>query len=230
MRSRVTDTAGHPHIHSRPHRDFPTIWSGLARFFFSEAAIWARLVNFRTHSPLKPSHRWLSRAKTPLLMRVMLSLTCPSFGRCYRHLMNRALRTNGSNALQDRRQAERYPVALAVTLSMAVGVTHNVSESGVLFESGVAVAVDESIHFTLIFRAMRPSAPIRIRCSGHVVRVERRGSQRLVAVHLDDYRIDAECFNLGGHFKGNRQRARRVVGSAQAHSGFRDDRIVPSPS
>ncbi len=90
--------------------------------------------------------------------------------------------------MQDRRQAERYPIALAVTLPPADGITHNVSESGVLFESDVAVAVDESIDFGLIFPEMRPV--LRIRCSGHVVRVERRGSRRLVAVHLDDYRID----------------------------------------
>jgi hypothetical protein len=122
-------------------------------------------------------------------MRVVLRLTRQWLALFHRHRMRGAPRTNGSNALKDRRQAERYPIALGVTLSTANGITHNVSESGVLFESDVVVAVDESIDLALIFRATRPGDPIRIRCSGNVVRVERRGSRLLVAVHLNDYPI-----------------------------------------
>jgi hypothetical protein len=103
--------------------------------------------------------------------------------------MRGAPRTNRSHAIADRRQAERYPIALAVTLPTANGITHNVSESGVLFESDVAVAVDEPIDLILIFREALPGDPIRIRCSGNVVRVEPRGRRQLVAVHLNNYHI-----------------------------------------
>jgi PilZ domain len=105
----------------------------------------------------------------------------------HRNRMREAPRTNESYAIEDRRQAERYPIALTISLPPADGITHNVSESGVLFESDVAVAVDEPIDFGLIFRERR--SVLRIRCSGHVVRVERRGAARLVAVHFDDYQI-----------------------------------------
>lgn len=67
------------------------------------------------------------------------------------------------------------------------GLTCNVSESGVLFETEVPVVVGESIDFSIVFGELDPAYRQRVRCIGEVVRLEERGGARGVAVKLVSY-------------------------------------------
>ncbi len=87
----------------------------------------------------------------------------------------------------NRRRARRYDIALPVQLPDAEGVTLNVSESGVLFETEAILSTGDALRFSLLFGQFDPLGPFRVVCRGHVVRVERRGSRQAVAVQLEEY-------------------------------------------
>ena len=80
----------------------------------------------------------------------------------------------------DRRRHERFQVALPIELQSAHGVTHDLSLSGVYFESTAAVAVGSQIQFTVILEG-----GLRLRCEGTVTRVTKSDTGNGVAAKMD---------------------------------------------
>ncbi len=80
---------------------------------------------------------------------------------------------NGTNTRRDR----RIPVTLPVEWEAGTGLTRDVSASGVFFETTAELPVGEPIQFALVMEHVDPHGPLRLRCEGRIVRVERRGSQ-----------------------------------------------------
>jgi hypothetical protein len=91
----------------------------------------------------------------------------------------------------DRRKAPRFQVALPVELPEGTGITRDLSACGVFFETDRVFAVEEVIQFALVLEHIDPSRPVRLRCRGQVVRVERGDHTMEVAVAVKAYRLDA---------------------------------------
>ena len=89
----------------------------------------------------------------------------------------------------DRRRHERFQVALQVELPSAHGVTHDLSLSGVYFESPMTVDVGSKIEFTVIL-----ANDLRLRCEGTVIRVTPSDTGNGVAARMDVL----ECAPAGG--------------------------------
>jgi hypothetical protein len=68
-----------------------------------------------------------------------------------------------------------------------IGVTRDVSTSGVYFVSDAEQAVGSEIDFTIDFET--PSGPLHLKCHGQVVRTEKRGSRIGHAVKILESRF-----------------------------------------
>ncbi len=89
----------------------------------------------------------------------------------------------------DRRQARRYQVVVPVEFDTGTGVTRDVSEIGVLFETTTAMRLGDVIEFALLLGQFDPRGDYRVRCSGEVVRVEETSNAYAVAVQLHSYSL-----------------------------------------
>ena len=90
----------------------------------------------------------------------------------------------GSNSESDKRQALRYPLELPVELPGGSGRSHDVSRSGVSFETDTPVSLESPIKFSLVLGQTSPDVPLRLDCEGEVVRVEPHDGGVSVAVRL----------------------------------------------
>ena len=88
----------------------------------------------------------------------------------------------------DRRRATRYQVGLPVELQAGKGVTRNVSESGVYFETDQSLAVGSAVTFSLILGHADPEGPFRLQCKGSIVRVDEQDGKIAVAARITSYR------------------------------------------
>lgn len=82
----------------------------------------------------------------------------------------------------ERRREKRVGAAIAVHLATATGVTRDVSESGMFFDTDTRFAVGEAIDMELELNA--PHGKLLFRCCGEVLRVEPRDRKFGVAVRL----------------------------------------------
>ena len=85
---------------------------------------------------------------------------------------------------EDRRQAKRRAVRLLVELQHGTGRTIDISSSGVFFETDRAFTLGEPISLAVMLTDVHPMPPIRLRCEGRIVRVERRDNLIGVAVAI----------------------------------------------
>lgn len=89
---------------------------------------------------------------------------------------------------RERRRATRYQVGLPVELQNGSGVTRDVSESGVFFETDRALTPGSPISFSLILGHADPEGPFRLECKGSIVRVEESEGKVGVAARISSYR------------------------------------------
>ena len=89
----------------------------------------------------------------------------------------------------DRRQARRYHVVVPVEFETGTGITRDVSEVGVLFETTTMMHLGEVIEFALLLGQFDPAGNYRVRCSGAVVRVDETNDAYAVAVQLHSYSL-----------------------------------------
>ena len=88
----------------------------------------------------------------------------------------------------DRRRATRYQVGLPVELHEGSGITRDVSESGVFFETDQSFAPGTPISFSLILGHADPEGPFRLQCKGSIVRVEEHEGKIGIAARITSYR------------------------------------------
>ena len=81
------------------------------------------------------------------------------------------------------RSAERFGLALPITMEGAECASHDISATGVLLEATVAPALGATVSMTLQYRA-DDNQQRRMDFSGEVVRVERHGDNYNIAVRL----------------------------------------------
>src|SRR4051794_19642840 len=83
---------------------------------------------------------------------------------------------------RERRRGERVSTALKVDLGDGNGITRDVSATGIYFEIPAHYPLGKSLRFTVEFGS--PGGPMLLKCTGDIVRIERRGFQVGVAVHI----------------------------------------------
>ena len=69
------------------------------------------------------------------------------------------------------RREERFDAALAIRLEQGIGVTRNVSASGIYFVTDVELVKGMAVSFTLEFNDS-PGGPLRLKCQAQIVRLE----------------------------------------------------------
>ena len=84
----------------------------------------------------------------------------------------------GVGGFEERRKGERFKVALPVQLNDGIGITCDISTSGIFFETESAHSVGETIRLSVNFEHES------LQCEARVVRVEPRNGQFGVAVEL----------------------------------------------
>ena len=93
----------------------------------------------------------------------------------------------------DRRQAIRLPMALPVELEEGIGITRDVSLSGIFFETEQGFLPGEPIRFVLVLGPVSLGRPIRLECEGRVLRVEARDAEKVgMAVTIASYSFDTQ--------------------------------------
>ncbi len=75
-------------------------------------------------------------------------------------------------SIRDRRKSPRYDIMLPLESSGELGLTHNLSFSGLFFETKQPVSLGESIRLTLKLDYWDPDNEALVYSSGRVVRVE----------------------------------------------------------
>jgi hypothetical protein len=84
----------------------------------------------------------------------------------------------------EKRKGERVCTALPVALGGTMGVTRDVSASGVFFEMDTLFAVGSLVRFTV--EVATPARKMILNCEGDVVRTEARDTGIGLAVRITD--------------------------------------------
>ena len=87
-----------------------------------------------------------------------------------------------------KRREERVKTALPVVMEDAIGITSDVSASGVFFETEASMSVGNSIRFTVEFDS--PRGKMHLNCVGRIVRTETRNSRSGVAVKITSSQME----------------------------------------
>jgi len=82
---------------------------------------------------------------------------------------------------EERRIGERYKLSLPVQLNYGIGITCDISTSGIFFETERAHSIGDTIRLYLNFEHET------LQCEARVVRVEPRNGQFGIAVELKSY-------------------------------------------
>ncbi|MGZ5182540.1 MAG: PilZ domain-containing protein [Ramlibacter sp.] len=82
------------------------------------------------------------------------------------------------------RAAERFGLALPITMEGEECACHDISATGVLLESPSAADLGAQVALSLQYDL--EGRPFHLDCSGRVVRVERHGDNFNIAVKLDE--------------------------------------------
>jgi hypothetical protein len=89
----------------------------------------------------------------------------------------------------DRRRARRYRIDVPVTLPVGRGITRDISESGLCFDTDQPLALAEHVEFSLVLGRFDPQGSYRVMCAGEVIRVEPNPAGLSVAVKLRSYDV-----------------------------------------
>jgi hypothetical protein len=89
---------------------------------------------------------------------------------------------NEAATARDLRSGDRYGIALPITLEDGEGETHDISETGVFFETDAEPQVGARISMTMEYSL--DGQDYHTRCEVEVVRVERVGRKVNVAARL----------------------------------------------
>ena len=94
-----------------------------------------------------------------------------------------------NNSDEYKKREERVSTALPVDVGFAVGITRNISASGIFFEIDANYAVGSSISFSV--KLDTPSGHMNLKCRGEIVRIEPRDARVGVAVMISESAMEA---------------------------------------
>jgi hypothetical protein len=86
-----------------------------------------------------------------------------------------------------KRSAKRVRVEVPVHLEQGIGVTRDVSQSGVYFFTDLPFSPGTPVSFVMELDYVFPGEPVCLHCRGKVVRVEETGEKRGVAASICEF-------------------------------------------
>jgi hypothetical protein len=86
----------------------------------------------------------------------------------------------------ERRRSPRFRAQWPVELGVANGLTENLSLTGVFFQTNAPISAGDDLSFVVVV-AEEGQLPVRLHCTGRVVRAEQRGSLAGVAATIDTF-------------------------------------------
>ena len=86
--------------------------------------------------------------------------------------------------LREQRKAERFYGQIPVELKQGTGLTRDCSTSGIYFVTDQKFSVGEQVELALLLDHTGLGQPIRLRCSGEIVRLEADHKRTGVAVAI----------------------------------------------
>jgi hypothetical protein len=95
---------------------------------------------------------------------------------------NQPLPDNLNEGALDQRSCDRFGIALPITMEDGQGQTHDISETGILFETDSEPLVGARLDLTLTYSM--DGQEYHMGCAAEVVRVERVGPKVNVAARL----------------------------------------------
>ncbi|MEN6373169.1 MAG: PilZ domain-containing protein [Smithella sp.] len=91
----------------------------------------------------------------------------------------------------DERQTPRYKVKVPVEFESGRGFTQNCSASGVYFITEKSFSLGQDVEYTLFLEHIDAAGPVRLKCQGKVVRVEKNGKKMGgVAATINSYSLE----------------------------------------
>ncbi|MDP1559215.1 MAG: PilZ domain-containing protein [Nitrosomonas sp.] len=91
--------------------------------------------------------------------------------------------------LDYKRKEERICCELRVTIGEAWGIAHNISASGIYFETDLELTLGSRIDFMIKYDT--PGGGIKLNCEGSVVRIEQRSNRLGVAARIIESKFNA---------------------------------------
>lgn len=89
------------------------------------------------------------------------------------------------------RVSPRFRIDLPVELEHGTGTTRDLGTSGVYFTSRCGFEPRSRLDFTIVLDSVNADRPLRMRCSGEVVRVEPLEDLVGVAARIVEYTIES---------------------------------------
>ena len=95
----------------------------------------------------------------------------------------------GPGSAEDLRGAPRFEIGVPVEAKSGVGVTRDLSTSGVYFTCEHGMPLGSRISLTIVLDRANPSHRLRLHCHGEVVRLEEVGESVGIAVKIEEYTV-----------------------------------------
>ena len=90
-------------------------------------------------------------------------------------------------AHSDKRREDRIPIEVQVTLEAGMGLTRDVSRSGIYFLTAQAIDPGSLVRFSIRLDHIRAGKPIQLDCQGQVLRIEKSSDQYGVAASINEF-------------------------------------------
>jgi hypothetical protein len=90
----------------------------------------------------------------------------------------------------DKRRATRHRGAAPVELEAGRGVTRDFSRSGIYFETDKSFVPGQTIEFTIVLEFVDPDRPVRVKCRGQIIRVEKNERKIGIAASIRSYSFE----------------------------------------
>jgi hypothetical protein len=107
-----------------------------------------------------------------------------------RFVWHTSRRAKTKSSADERRRDWRYSATLEVRLSNSIGISRNVSASGMYLEIDAPLVPGQSIAFTLMLDKAYPDVQLELHCTGTIVRVEPHGEGQGIAVTIDSWSLE----------------------------------------
>ncbi len=111
----------------------------------------------------------------------------------------------------DQRAGERFGIALPITLEDGEGQTHDISDSGILFETAAESEPQVGAKIAMTLQYSMDGKDQHTRCEVEVVRVERVGNRVNVAARLLSPLLTGQSDRAGGAARARESRESRTI-------------------
>lgn len=87
---------------------------------------------------------------------------------------------------QENRREERFMLEMPVLLEGGIGISRDISESGIYFVTDQALTPGGVVKFSVKLDHIQAGKPVRLDCQGKVLRIEPAGEQFGVAASINE--------------------------------------------